>query len=666
MAYSKLPRGSRPYDISQQQSSSGHSSSNEHAGLLRADGASSVGSRHTPGATDTASDIGAGSEYGPYSYNSRLQKGVPASSNAIPQGKGGAGAWSSGISGKGAGVVGSTAAGAGGRYAVGPGVYGNPNLQPEPDDYLHSPEDADKSSGKIGCRGLLNIITLVGLALALITLFAGYPIIYHFENLSHSVNTGSYNIGGTNGSGQVPDLDIFQVVDPDTPKSAYTFISGSVDENLKKTNKKFNLVFSDEFNQEGRTFWKGDDPFWEAVDIWYGATLDYEWYSPEAINTTGGNLVIALEPMAIHDLNFRSGMLQSWNKFCYQGGYIEFSMLQPGTPETMGYWPALWMMGNLGRPGYLGSTEGLWPYSYDSCDTGILKNQMFNNGTVGPAATVNGIGTYSAPTPDDPNGPKRLSSLPGMRFPACTCPGYDHPGPNRNVGRSAAELDVIESQIQYRGGAFHSYASQSLQTAPFDAEYQWGNKLNTDYYIYDDTVTRENTYTGGPYQECASGLTQVPDDGFEESGQRFIKYGVEYGPDWKGDGTNAYVTWYVDGVPSWTVFGSALAPRPNQDIGQRLIPVEPMSIIMNLGMAPGFQPVRFNGANAMTLPTSMKVDYVRLYQLDGQKALIGCDPDDHPTLDYINSHPDLYLNHDYLRYNQSNYTWPLNKLTGNC
>ena len=31
------------------------------------------------------------------------------------------------------------------------------------------------------------------------------------------------------------------------------------------------LVFSDEFNTDGRTFYPGDDPFWEAVDLHYWA-----------------------------------------------------------------------------------------------------------------------------------------------------------------------------------------------------------------------------------------------------------------------------------------------------------------------------------------------------------------------------------------------------------
>ena len=38
------------------------------------------------------------------------------------------------------------------------------------------------------------------------------------------------------------------------------------------------LVFSDEFNQDGRTFYPGDDPYWEAADMHYWSTNDLEWY----------------------------------------------------------------------------------------------------------------------------------------------------------------------------------------------------------------------------------------------------------------------------------------------------------------------------------------------------------------------------------------------------
>ena len=58
------------------------------------------------------------------------------------------------------------------------------------------------------------------------------------------------------------------LVDPDTPDSAQT--KQSVD------GKTMKLVFSDEFNQDGRTFYEGDDPFFQAVDLWYGVTQDLE------------------------------------------------------------------------------------------------------------------------------------------------------------------------------------------------------------------------------------------------------------------------------------------------------------------------------------------------------------------------------------------------------
>lgn len=62
----------------------------------------------------------------------------------------------------------------------------------------------------------------------------------------------------------------------------------------------------------------------------------------------------------VWDVNkaFRSGLVTSWNKFCYTGGYLEASVQLPGDSVTPGLWPALWAMGNLARAGYMKSTEG--------------------------------------------------------------------------------------------------------------------------------------------------------------------------------------------------------------------------------------------------------------------------------------------------------------------
>lgn len=139
-------------------------------------------------------------------------------------------------------------------------------------DCLSLQHEAGKDDDRVRLfsrRGLPNVITLLLLALAVVMLFAGYPTIYALKQLQQSNDFGRFNLGGTNGTGQVPDISrLLNLVDPDTPRESRSWTS--------HTGERFNLVFSDEFEEEGRTFWPGDDPYFEAVDIWYGATGDYE------------------------------------------------------------------------------------------------------------------------------------------------------------------------------------------------------------------------------------------------------------------------------------------------------------------------------------------------------------------------------------------------------
>jgi hypothetical protein len=136
---------------------------------------------------------------------------------------------------------------------------------PDLDDALHNPDprvDAaqDNSFTFFSGRGWANVSVLIILVAGLVTLFAGYPILsfYHSTPLA----TLGSNFGGSNSSGQIPELTNFpSLIDTDTPKKAYTRTGSD--------GNTWNLVFSDEFNQDGRTFWAGDDPFWEAVDLHY-------------------------------------------------------------------------------------------------------------------------------------------------------------------------------------------------------------------------------------------------------------------------------------------------------------------------------------------------------------------------------------------------------------
>lgn len=116
-------------------------------------------------------------------------------------------------------------------------------------------------------------------------------------------------------------------------------------------------------------------PFKKLICVQLTETKNYEWYDPAGVTTRDGALSITLTQHPDHNLNFRGGMIQSWNKFCFTGGLVVVKVRLPGQPRVGGLWPAIWMMGNLGRAGYGASLEGTWPYTYDSCDAGTMANQ---------------------------------------------------------------------------------------------------------------------------------------------------------------------------------------------------------------------------------------------------------------------------------------------------
>lgn len=66
-------------------------------------------------------------------------------------------------------------------------------------------------------------------------------------------------------------------------------------------------MFSDEFSRDGRTFWPGDDPYWEAQDLHYWGTNNKEWYDPEYVTTDGGKLKVTLSNVKSHGLNYTGG-----------------------------------------------------------------------------------------------------------------------------------------------------------------------------------------------------------------------------------------------------------------------------------------------------------------------------------------------------------------------
>ncbi|WWC88891.1 uncharacterized protein L201_003806 [Kwoniella dendrophila CBS 6074] len=517
------------------------------------------------------------------------------------------------------------------------------NGNPEDDDWLHNPDpkrDGNHERGSIlTLRGATNIGCLVLLGIGTITLFAVYPMVDFYNSKHIKTPNGSYNLGGINSTGQRPQIvNLPSMIDEDTPVDSYT--------RKGFDGEDYDLVWSDEFNKDGRTFFPGDDPYWTAVDIHYWPTGDFEWYDPSAVTTKDGNLVITMTQEDIHDLNWRSGMLQSWNQLCFQYSfYIEVRVSLPGNNKVGGFWPGIWTMGNLGRPGYGASTDGLWPYTYDSCDLGTLKNQTNPEGT-GPAAAL--TSGYNGGV---------VSYLPGQRLSACTCKGEDHPGPDEHHGRGAPEIDILEGQIDL--SVFKGELSQSFQVAPFDEAYQW---LNTSKgaEVYDNDKTKFNSYIGGIYQEAVSALTHVDSNGYHDAGGGFGIHGVEVYAN-PNDRKAGHITWVADGAKTWTVHPAAVGPSKSMGIGQRIIPEEPMSMIINFGMSNGFQPVHFD---KLVWPATMLVDYVRVYQRSDGK--IGCDPADRPTREYIESHMDAYTNANMTTWAAAGKTIPKNSLIDNC
>ncbi|KAI0826967.1 beta-glucan synthesis-associated [Trametes gibbosa] len=511
-------------------------------------------------------------------------------------------------------------------YAYDPEV--DKDAPDDDDDFLHTPEYGHDRHSYWSTRGVLNIGVLVILVAAILTLFLCYPLLDFIRNEPRNVAiTANVRINAT---GQAPVLfDMPDLIDPETPAAAKTRTGFD--------GQAYELVFSDEFNLDGRTFYPGDDPFWEAVDIWYGPTADLEWFDPKQVYTKDGALQIVMEQVTDtslnHNLSYVSGMLQSWNKFCFTSGYIEVSMTLPGPDSnTQGYWPGVWTMGNLGRPGYRATTDGTWPYSYDACDVGTLPNQTFVNGT-GPDAALHSDQSRAKYN-------NELSWLPGQRVSACTCAGEEHPGPSNSVGRGVPEIDILEAEKNKATDGVGQVVSQSAQFAPFTHDYLYGNDTEDAWTIYDSSRTRPNSYKGSAIQQAVSALTTLPDDMFQGSGANFKTLGFEYWANPKNR-DEGFITWQTDGKATVRMGATAVGPDMGVDgsqVSQRLIPEEPMSIIFNLGISANWQTIV---PETMIFPAVMQIDYVRVYQRSGQTN-VGCDPADYPTQDYINAHLEAY------------------------
>eukprot|EP01043_Picozoa_sp_COSAG02_P018581 COSAG02_NODE_871_length_16337_cov_7.124276_8_plen_952_part_00 len=165
------------------------------------------------------------------------------------------------------------------------------------------------------------------------------------------------------------DCHASEWVDRDSPSEACTTTSLGDGDTYK-------LVFSDEFEQEGRTFRDGDDPRWTAMHMHPYTTRQINFYNDSLAETVDGKLRIRTTAQDVRSQYYApdgerkhftrpysSAGVNSWNKVCYTEGILEVSAQLPGNPDQPGLWPAIWSMGNLGRAAFQKSNFKMWPYS---------------------------------------------------------------------------------------------------------------------------------------------------------------------------------------------------------------------------------------------------------------------------------------------------------------
>ena len=428
-------------------------------------------------------------------------------------------------------------------------------------------------------------------------------------------------------------------IDPDTStKESIRHVNSFVD------GRKYSLAFSDEFNVEGRTFHDGQDPRWTSIHKDDYTNFALQYYNQDLVHTSSGylNISTVIKDISFHvesetkkgtmTKNYQSGMIQGWNKFCFTGGIVEISAKLPGQYDIGGFWPAMWLLGNLARATYVGSSNNVWPWSYDTCRYDLIKEQAVSS-----------------------------------------CNVVNHYGLHPNQGRGAPEIDILEAmpgkENLINTPINKPYFSTSLQVAPgypdfrpnvaevppkdlwysHDIEYAEGNETSLNIFFYGMHLagqTPDMSYLA----DAISANTNLYETHFED----FHKYRLEWIP-----GPDGYIKWYLDDNFLYSISANAL------NLTGAIIPEEPMYLILNTAISStwGFpQPCPegcacdcFDARKTEcgcgipdrmieNFPAEFLIDYVRVYQAeDDTNQIIGCSTESHPSRKFIEGHKDRYM-----------------------
>ncbi|EGZ29212.1 hypothetical protein PHYSODRAFT_322750 [Phytophthora sojae] len=478
-------------------------------------------------------------------------------------------------------------------------------------------------------------------------------------------------------------------VDPDTPDDRQTYTSSR--------GRKWDLVMNDEFNVANRSFRPGDDHIWTSLEKPDGVNGALELYPHNMTSTKcddDGTCYFYIEAIdevnVIHVYNmythppgyvdayffYRVAMVQSWNKFCFQGGMLEMRAQLPGAVSAASGNPDL-AKGKNARAIFSASTNRMWPFSYDRCEPDVFdpENQRISACDDNPGYGMNPNQGRGAPEIDllEGGGMAVSSSLqiaPGMPddyrlFPVdtstgdyvycvygytCTTPGANYIDvPTAYYEKERGHKSWYQG-LRYASNNFcqqDAAAKQSYATVAASLKNHWGINTNgTCYplvnsymgsYLCDPDNT--NTKCASPRNESTTPKSNAMSsfnyqmDAISSNWPvhlgAYTDY-VEYQIEWV-TGKNGYVRWMLQGNPLFEVTTDAFSNVPQnakKNNPQKVMLEEPMSLILNVALSSSWgatppnagKECRGDGTDEETnricesFPMYLKIDYMRLYQ----------------------------------------------------
>ncbi len=418
----------------------------------------------------------------------------------------------------------------------------------------------------------------------------------------------------------------------------------------------YTLVFSDEFEGDAPESGGGfpttvswDAAYvqpgvkWTASNVLSMDAFGDSFMSPTMIRKANGSVIIRAQKQRYQGAEYLGGQLTTWNRMCFQGGYLEVRYKNPGSWGLDGLWAAIWTMGVLVRDNFMVRNLNIWPYSYSDCGC--------------PGSLFHG----AAPLPE-------ISGC----YPS---PGF---GLNAFQGRGAAEFDLTEtnecthfdtSESRARGIApdGQSCMLQTIQigprlpwewrplpfSMPSEARQWYGYpwEMSAVLHYYNPTFLNSAFYGFGWY-DSISATTLLSETNFSEWHTVAMHVVID-------DHCEMYqfprvplnesmaercrqgsaVSFYLDGRVTTSLDGTALAAVGTT--AARLIPQEPLYVLLEQKISPKFG---FGTPPESALPTDMHFDYVRLYQLVDRTHVprLACSPPDHPSAEYFRANAEEY------------------------